>query len=176
MADPLVSIASIPRATRLSIRAGTDAAAAIGGALSVSLDHIPCRATQAGDRAALWLGPDEWLLLAPEAEAPALFAAAESARGTLPASIVDVSHRSVAFEVSGTHTTDVLNAFCALDLHVDAFPVGACSRTLFGKAEIVLWRTAPDTFRVETARSFAAYVHDCLAEAAREFSQAQTVT
>jgi len=45
-----------------------------------------------------------------------------------------------------------------------------CTRTLFGKAEIVLWRTTPDTFRIEVWRSFAPYVLGSLAEAAREYA------
>ena len=44
-----------------------------------------------------------------------------------------------------------------------------CTRTVFGKAEIVLWRTAAETFRIEVARSFAPYVWACLEEARREF-------
>ena len=56
-----------------------------------------------------------------------------------------------------------------LDLDQAAFPVGMCTRTLFGKAEIVLWRKADDAFRVEVWRSFAPYVLGCLGEACREY-------
>ena len=49
-----------------------------------------------------------------------------------------------------------------------AFPVGACTRTVFAKAEIVLWRTSADVFRVEVARSYCRYVVDLLGEVARE--------
>ncbi|MDE2261370.1 MAG: sarcosine oxidase subunit gamma, partial [Gammaproteobacteria bacterium] len=48
------------------------------------------------------------------------------------------------------------------------FPVDMCTRTVFAKAQIVLWRTGPETFRVETGRSFAPYVTKILALAARE--------
>ncbi len=65
--------------------------------------------------------------------------------------------------------TWVINAFCALDLHHSAFPIGMCTRTVFGKAEIMLWRTEADTFRIEVARSFAPYVWACLDEARQEF-------
>jgi sarcosine oxidase subunit gamma len=44
-----------------------------------------------------------------------------------------------------------------------------CTRTVLGKAEIVLWRTAPDIFRIEVWRSFAAYVWLFLDEARGEF-------
>jgi heterotetrameric sarcosine oxidase gamma subunit len=42
------------------------------------------------------------------------------------------------------------------------------TRTLLGKADIVLWRTAADVFRIEVWRSFAPYVWACLEEARRE--------
>ena len=41
-----------------------------------------------------------------------------------------------------------------------------CTRTVFAKAEIVLWRRAEQRFHLEVARSFAAYVHELLGEIA----------
>lgn len=155
--------------TRLGVRAGPAAAATIGRAFGVLLGDAPCRANVQDDRAALWLGPDEWLLLAPERDGAAVLAGIVSAAGAAPASVVDVSHRTIAIDIQGVSSADALNAFCALDLHPDAFPVGMCTRTLFGKAEIILWRTDGDSFRLEVARSFGPYVLGCLAEAMREF-------
>jgi heterotetrameric sarcosine oxidase gamma subunit len=108
----------------------------------------------------LWLGPDEFLLIAPGETMPT---------PDIAAVIVDVSHRDTALRVSGPRAVWVLNAFCALDLDASAFPVGMCTRTVFGKAEIVLWRTGPDEFRIEVARSLAPYVWACLEEGRREF-------
>jgi heterotetrameric sarcosine oxidase gamma subunit len=117
-----------------------------------------CRATVSGERALLWLGPDEYLLLAPEGtDSPRL------------SGIVDVSHRDVGIAITGPRAPWVINAFCALDLHHSAFPIGMCTRTVFGKAEVMLWRTAADTFRIEVARSFAPYVWACLDDARQEF-------
>ena len=48
-----------------------------------------------------------------------------------------------------------------------AFPVGMATRTLYDKAEIVLWRRGETTFHVEVWRSFAPHVAASLAEAAR---------
>jgi len=48
--------------------------------------------------------------------------------------------------------------------------VGMCTRTVLGKADIVLWRTGPDSFHVEVWRSFADYVARFLTEAARELA------
>jgi len=55
-----------------------------------------------------------------------------------------------------------------LPLDVEVFPVDACTRTVFAKAEIVVWRTGLDAFRVEVARSYCRYVVDLLGEVAHE--------
>jgi sarcosine oxidase subunit gamma len=41
------------------------------------------------------------------------------------------------------------------------------TRTIYDKAEIVLWRRAADSFQVEIWRSFAPYLVAALTEAAR---------
>jgi sarcosine oxidase subunit gamma len=45
-----------------------------------------------------------------------------------------------------------------------------CTRTLLGKAEIALAKIAADSFRIEVARSFAAYAWEFLVEARRELA------
>ena len=156
-----VTLALVPPLTRIIIRADREAAIAVGNMLGVGLPTVPCRSSGSSERAALWLGPDEWLVLADaSANLPATHAGG---------SIVDVSHRDTALSVSGPRAAWTINAFCALDLHPSAFPVGMCTRTVFGKAQIVLWRTAEDTFHIEAARSFAPHVWACLEEARREF-------
>ena len=69
--------------TRLSIRAGSAAGTAIGLALGVLLPTVPCRSIIVRDRAALWLGPDEWLIVAPET-ASHLAAAGDQGGGRPP--------------------------------------------------------------------------------------------
>jgi sarcosine oxidase subunit gamma len=87
-----------------------------------------------------------------------------------PHAVVDVSHRQIAFEVGGPQASTALSAGCPLDLHIREFPVGMCTRTLLGKASIVLWRTGAETFHVEVWRSFADYASRFLAAAARELA------
>jgi len=144
-----------PELARLALRGD---ASALGAAFGLALPTQPCRATEGNGRAALWLGPDEWLLLAPpgtlDAGAPVTNAA-----------VVDVGHRQVGLVLEGPGAADALAAGCPLDLHPTAFPAGMCTRTVFGKAEIVLWRQDTARFHVEVWRSFAAYVHGLLERA-----------
>jgi sarcosine oxidase, subunit gamma len=100
-----------------------------------ALDLPLNRAAQVGERLTARLGPDEWLLVAPAGDSPD-FSVLEGRHHSL----VDVSHRYAAFVVEGDSAPLILAAGCPLDLHPDVFTVGMATRTLLGKAEIVLWR------------------------------------
>jgi sarcosine oxidase subunit gamma len=158
---------ALPPAARFILRGAAAVSAAAGRVLGVEVPTVACRANASGDRAALWLGPDEWLLLAPVAGGSELERSLGAALAGLPHSLVDVSHRQTAFAVSGSEAATLLASGCALDLDEQAFPVGMCTRTMLAKAEVVLWRTAPASFRLEVWRSYAAYVSLYLADAAR---------
>jgi sarcosine oxidase, subunit gamma len=159
------TIAACPPALRFILRGPPEAAASAGPAFGASLPLQPLRSETAGSRSALWLGPDEWLLIAEDFE-PTLGASLETALANVPHGLIDVSHRQGAFEVSGKGAARLLNSGVLLDLDVSAFPVGMVARTLLTKAEIVLWRRAPELFRVEFSRSFGPYVTAILAQAA----------
>ena len=161
------AVRALPPAVRYVLRGGPSVRSAAQSALGFAVPETACRAGSDGERAALWLGPDEWLLIAPTRLAAALPAVLHRPLAHLPHSLVDVSHRQTALAVSGRKAPVLLAAGCPLDLDESAFPVGMCTRTMLAKAEIVLWRTAGLEFRVEVWRSFAAYVSQFLAEAAR---------
>jgi sarcosine oxidase, subunit gamma len=155
-------------AARFVFRGRDGAVATAGSALGTPLSLEPCRASQSVGRIALWLGPDEWLLIAPRSEGELVASVLAKALGDAPHAFVDVSDRNTALIVSGPAVEDVLGVGCPLDLDQAAFPVGMCTRTLFAKAEIVLWRTAATEFRIEVARSFLPYVEGVLALAVRD--------
>jgi sarcosine oxidase subunit gamma len=159
----------LPHASRYILRGGPQVTTAAGGALGLTISQAACRSAQNGQYAALWLGPDEQLLLGPDGgDIPTIPATLTPALRDLSHSLVEVSHRQIALEISGSSATHLLNAGCPLDLDLSAFPVGMCTRTVLAKAEIVLWRTSENVFHVEVWRSFAAYVSQFLAEVARE--------
>src|SRR6185312_10888773 len=123
------------------------------GPFPLDLPRQPMRAAAIAGGDALWLGPEEWLLLL--------------APGTVPqtgdaGSLVDVSHRTLGFRLSGRGAALLLNGGVPLDLALPAFPVGGCTRTIFEKAEIVLWRQDEMRWHVEVARSFVPYFRDLL--------------
>lgn len=157
-----LAIAVAPALDRLLLRGDP---VALGATFGIALPTGPCRASEHGVRTALWLGPDEWLLLGP-------VGTLDARRSVAGAAVIDIGHRQVGLLLDGLAGADALSTGCPLDLHARAFPPGACTRTVFGKAEIVLWRPAAQRFHVEVARSFAPYVHDRLRAAARELASA----
>jgi sarcosine oxidase subunit gamma len=155
-ASPELGLSAGPAFARYNLRAGGAVLPHVAAPLGFALPQTACRSASLGDRHALWLGPDEWLLLcAPDDALGEDLAAALSGS---PHSLVEVSCRQTALIVSGPRAVDLISAGCPLDLDLSAFPIGMCTRTLFGKAEIGLWRTAEAQFHIEVWRSFAGYV------------------
>jgi sarcosine oxidase, subunit gamma len=163
------SAALMPPMTRILLRGGADVAKLAGPAMGRALPTRPLASASADDRSALWLGPDEWLLIAPDADRGKLVDALQGALKKVPHSLVDISHRQAAFAVAGRLAARVLSSGCPLDLGLHAFPSGMVTRTLFHKAEVVIWRQ-PSGFHVEMTRSFAPYVASHLAEARKAAS------
>ncbi len=160
-----VKAVALPFAARFVLRGGPDVAGPVGAAFGAPPPLQPLRAACEGSRAALWMGPDEWLLIAEDDE-PALGATLEAGLADVPHALVDVSHRQVAIEVAGPGAARLLNAGVPLDLDLAAFPVSMVARTLLLKAEIALWRLEAERFRVEVARSFGPYLAAVLAQSA----------
>ena len=164
---PRFALAEAPPAARFILRGGEAVRVACGMVFGAEPPSELGPAGEGAGRAALWLGPDEWLLIADGANAADIGGVLESVLEGTAHSLVDVSHRQIGLIASGPAAARVLNAGCPLDLDPHAFPVGFATRTLFDKIEIVLWRRAEATFHIEVWRSFAPYLVSSLAEAAR---------
>ena len=160
-----VSIETASPAARVSLRASAKEAAKLTKPLGLKLPITPLTTTSSQSRSALWLGPDEWLVID---QVPTSITALMKNLAIEKCSHVDVSHRDTAITVSGKGAENTLNAGCPRDLSLDAFPVGCCSRTIFGKIEIVLWRQDNETFHIEVWRSFSDYLWTYLLDAAKD--------
>ena len=165
---PDVTVEGAAIAAKFVLRGTAEVAQAAGAALHLDLTLPACRSVQCEGLAALWLGPDEWLLLAALEEQKNISEKLRAALASLSHVLVDVSHREAAFLVRGPAAALAINAGCPLDLRLTAFPAGACTRTLLGKTEIVLWRREPELFHIEAPRSVAAYMREFLELAARD--------
>lgn len=163
-----VTVAVAAPSARVVLRLDPDVAAAKGNLQGFDVSGAIGTVSGDGERFAARLGPNEWLIVAPLGEAGTLASRLEESLADVFHSIVDVSHRNTALLLSGAQVVEALAAGCPLDLAESAFPRGKATRTLLGKAEVVLVRPADGSpWRIEVWRSFAPYVWAFLNEASR---------
>ncbi|MEU1269667.1 sarcosine oxidase subunit gamma family protein [Streptomyces sp. NPDC005799] len=171
-----VRLAELPFLAQLDVRLDAKGAAAdaVGLALGLQLPLEPNTVVRAGELTALWLGPDEWLLVGPPGTQRDLEARVREAVGDEPVSVTDVSAQRTTLLVAGPRARDLLSHGCSLDLHPRAFTPGRCAQTTLARTQVVLIaRDEPGTgFWVLVRSSFAGYLTDWLLDAATEYVHA----
>jgi sarcosine oxidase subunit gamma len=123
----------------------------------------PCASSSGEEASVLWLGPDRLLVIGSVRIGDKL----QGALAGHAHALVDVNASEVALELEGAAAERLLACGVMLDLDARVFPAGACVRTLFGKAPVLLWRRRADLFVMRAPRSYGAYLRGLLAEGAR---------
>lgn len=168
-----VRLAELPFLTQVDVRLDAKGAAAdaVGPALGLTLPTEPGTVERAGESRALWLGPDEWLLVGPPGGARELETRIRVAAGDEPVSVTDVSAQRTTLLVAGPRARDLLAHGCALDLHPRAFGPGRCAQTDLARTQVVLVSRdgGGAGFWVLVRSSFAGYLADWLLDAATEY-------
>ena len=146
---------------------------AVEGAIGVALPLEPNTVAADGEISALWLGPDEWLLLTPPDRQMDVVLALKAALGDTFAAVNDLSGGQTVVRIQGTHARDVLSKGCPLDLHPRVFGPGQCAQSHISKT-MALIRQIDDTPTYDgiIRRSFADYLARWLEEAASEYGLA----
>lgn len=152
-----LTIGPLPFLAQVSLRLDPSLAERV----SFPLPLEPNTAWQAGARAALWLGPDEWLVVGPAHTASEIVAELDRALEGEHRSIVDVSANRVALELGGPDRFELLESGCSLDLHPRSWRAGMCAQTLYAKTQVIL-HERHDATRVFIRPSFAGYLVDRL--------------
>lgn len=146
-----------PFLTQVDLRADPSETARV----PYALPRIPNTAWEKGDRAALWLGPDEWLILGPPGAGARIVEELAGALEGVPHSIVDVSAARAALEIGGPGAHELLSKGCSLDLHPREWRRGMCAQTLLARIPVILHERA-DATGVLVRASFADYLLDWL--------------
>ena len=146
------------------LHAEAEKASVLGSHIGIALTDVPLTSTTSGAWSALHLSSDEWLLVSADAAADPrpLFDGLVS-----PFSLVDVSDRSSSVDVTGPMAPQMIAGACSMDL--SKFGDGACTRTLFGKVTVMLWRRG-ETWRLMYGRSYDDYVRLMLTAIARDLA------
>ena len=169
--QPDLLVAEGDPGAQLVLHCEADDAPAIAALAGISLPSEMLRSAATGAWRALHLAPDEWLLIGPVAERDAV--AARIGTAAQPQSLVDVSERNRHVRIAGRAAATLLRSACPLDLDARAFPASGCTRTVFGKAAVLLERDA-DCFRMHYARSFRDYVLGLVRMAALDLPESRS--
>jgi len=144
---------------------------AVQAVLGVPLPRTPNTVSQGARVKVLWLGPDEWLVIAADGQAAHYEDQLRSNCAADPwFAVVDVSHNSTGFRLLGPAARDVLAKGCPLDLHPRAFAPGRCAQSVLAGARVLLAQGADaGSFEIRVRNSFARYLGAWLADAMAEY-------
>ena len=141
-------------------------------ALGVGLPLVPNTFHEASDIRIHWLGPDEWLVLAPMTHIH-LFKKINSAWTGFHHSVTDITGGQTVVRIEGERAREVLNQGCTLDLHQRVFQVGQCAQSLLAHVPVLISRNSDNgnaicRFDLVVRRSYADHLAKWLLDAARE--------
>ena len=145
--------------------------AAAKEAVGIDLPQAPNTSSETLPLSALWLGPDEWMLICAGGSEGDVVHSLDAALVAHHASVVDVTDARTVFRLSGAGARTLLAKGCALDLHKRAFALGDVAQTMLSKAAVILHQTVDDAeasgpvFDIYVSRSFADYLWSWLADA-----------
>jgi len=167
LGNAVVSLAELRFARQIGLRLRPPMPAYIGG---VPLPLQPNRVAVMRAVRTLWLGPDEWLITAPDGAVPELLSWINHAAADRRAQVTDLSASRIVIEIAGPRARALLEKGCGLDLHPRAFTPGCCAQTLFAQLPVILDQTsAMPSYRLFVRRSAARWLCDWLIDAAEEF-------
>lgn len=172
---PSVSLRERPFLTMVGVRVapGSPAYDRVTDVLGAPLPTT-CRETStAGAHTALWLGPDEWVVVSDDEAAPLVRRLVE-ALGDARGAVVDVSANRTTLELSGPGARRVLEKGCPVDLHPRAFGAGLAVTTTLGQVPLVLWQSGDASYRLLPRSSFADHVARWLLDAMVELTAAES--
>jgi sarcosine oxidase subunit gamma len=142
---------------------------AVEQALGFALPLDSGGSVAAGPVAALWIGPNRWLLPMPEDKGkdllPDLSAALIGRRG----GITELGHARTVVRLSGRDARALLSKGCSLDLHPSVFPPGSVAGSILAALTATLHHVEDGAFDLYVFRSFGLALWEWLQEAGEEY-------
>lgn len=144
--------------------------AAVRDVLGLALPATPRTSEHHEAVTALWLSTDQWLILVPRAEAPALTAALTTRLAGIHSLACDVSDMRCIIRLEGNGAREILMKGCSLNLLGDDIQPGFVKRVLFAEIGALVRVVAidPDSIELYVFRSYAEYAWEWLLKTGRE--------
>ena len=155
----------------LRVDPATPGARAVEALLGAPLPTTASTCSSAGAVDVVWLGPDEWLVLAPAAQPVPLVALADAVLAS-GGTVVDVSAQRTTLRLTGACVPDLLRGGCAVDLHPSVFGPGTAVQTSIAQIGVLLVARDPGGTDVTLVvrSTFAGALADWILDAATEFT------
>jgi sarcosine oxidase subunit gamma len=172
-ADATIGIADRGPVGQITLRgdlASKSLKAAVNAAVGVAVPG-PLRAAFNGGGAAVWMSPDELLLLTAYDQADTLTGLLTRALAGEHHMAVNVSDARAVIALTGPGVAEVLAKGAPVDLSRTAFPVGTARRTHLGGIAVGIWRKSDQGGEIVCLRSFARHLFDWLVESAKPGSE-----
>lgn len=139
--------------------------------LGLELPKSPRTSSSWGDIKALWLSPDQWLILCGRDKASVLQAELSKALDAIHSLAVDVSDMRCVIRLEGAGVRETMMKGCSLDLLSNDYGPGAVRRVRFAEIAALLHVVEDNVIDLYVFRSYADYTWDFLLKAARKGSE-----
>ena len=165
-----VAMAELSLLTHLVLRGSPHNQDFMRGAQDVLGFPLPERlqSQSSGALSARWLGPDEWLIVAPTTQAYSLEMALRAGM-TGHIAVTNISGGQTILMLSGDHAVDVLRKSTSYDMSDSHFPVGKVVTTTCAKTQAIIRRVSVNDWELIVRRSFADYLWLWLQDASDEY-------
>ncbi len=142
--------------------------AAAKSVLGFDLPKTPRTSNAWGDVKALWLSPDQWLVLCPRDKTAALLESLNAALLKIYSLCVDVSDMRAIIRLTGEGVHEILMKGCSLDLLSDEYAPGTVRRVRFAEIAALINIVEDHTIELYVFVSYAEYAWEFLLKAARK--------
>jgi sarcosine oxidase, subunit gamma len=136
--------------------------------LGLDLPKTPRTTNSWGDMKALWLSPDQWLILCPGDKAQKILTELNAALKGIHSLAVDVSDMRAIIRLEGEHARTTVMKGTSIDLTQGDYPPGTIRRMKFAEVGALLHIIENDVIEIYVFRSYADYAWEFLLKAGRK--------
>ena len=162
MRDILLETGHAPGRALVRLRVPLAAAAQAAARLDLPVEPLSSRRAASS---ALWIAPDQWLLIDDTASSSSVIEDLRSRLGTVLHSATDASDALACFLVAGSGVRSLLAMGSGVDFDRRSFGPWKCVRTRFAKLSVVIRALEADRFELFFDSSAAEYLEGWLRRA-----------
>ena len=164
-----VVISELTHQGKLNIRCQKNLHKTLSKLMGIDTNLDNNRFASTTSRYAIWLSPDEILVLTQAGEEGALAAQITAATKGAHSAVNDITDAMTSLHLKGASVRQMLAKGCAIDLHKDHFKAGDCAQTTLSHAGVTLLALGDDEMILICRTSFTDYVVAYLCDAALEY-------